>query len=502
MRLFWGLIFTICCIHSSWGQNYNFSEKSRLIILADMGNEPDEEQQMMHLLMCSHAFDLEGLIAVTGKFLRPENKNPYKQRLHPERFHHLIEGYSKVIDNLKRHAKGWPEPNYLKSIVASGQSGYGIEATGPGQSSEGSQLIIKSVEKKDPRPIYVVVNAGSNTLAQTIKDYATNHSNEEVQNFIRKLRVFENGAQDNAGAWICHHYPDIHWIRSNYQTYCYGGPSVDGGFNNRGKKQNLGPYTWEPYAYSGIGQHQWALEHIIGNHGPFGVYYPLRQFRGGGISFLEGGGTIPWLCLINQGLSDIEHPHWGGWSGRYSKVKHKDIWSKHVSVNEDEKAFSPFLVFKEEKDRWVDPATNEIMDHEFAAVWRWRRAFFNDFRCRMDWCHQPYEMANHHPIAVIGGDTTDRILHMDVQPGSLHSLDASNSFDPDGDTLLFKWWHYPEAGTYPKPIPLSNPKASKIDFRIPGDADGKDIHIILEVSDQSDIASLFDYRRIVFNVKD
>ena len=38
--------------------------KHRLIILADMGNEPDEEQQMAHMLMGSNEFDLEGLMAV------------------------------------------------------------------------------------------------------------------------------------------------------------------------------------------------------------------------------------------------------------------------------------------------------------------------------------------------------------------------------------------------------------------------------------------------------
>ena len=42
----------------------------RLIILADMGNEPDEEQQMVHMLMYSNEFDIEGLIAVTGKYLK------------------------------------------------------------------------------------------------------------------------------------------------------------------------------------------------------------------------------------------------------------------------------------------------------------------------------------------------------------------------------------------------------------------------------------------------
>ena len=58
--------------------------RARLIILADMGNEPDEEQQMAHMLMCCNAFDLDALIAVTGKYLRPESKIEYRRSLHPE----------------------------------------------------------------------------------------------------------------------------------------------------------------------------------------------------------------------------------------------------------------------------------------------------------------------------------------------------------------------------------------------------------------------------------
>jgi hypothetical protein len=64
--------------------------KTRLVILDDMGNEADEEQQMMHMLMYANEFDLEGLIAVTGKYVQPASKDPYRQKLHPELFHHLF----------------------------------------------------------------------------------------------------------------------------------------------------------------------------------------------------------------------------------------------------------------------------------------------------------------------------------------------------------------------------------------------------------------------------
>jgi len=36
--------------------------------------------------------------------------------LHPELFVNIIDAYAKVLDNLKKHASGWHDPDYLKSI--------------------------------------------------------------------------------------------------------------------------------------------------------------------------------------------------------------------------------------------------------------------------------------------------------------------------------------------------------------------------------------------------
>lgn len=315
--------------------------------------------------------------------------------------------------------------------------------------------------------------------------------------FIRKLRVFENGAQDNAGSWICHQFPEIHWIRSNYQTYCYAGPSWDGSKNNKGAMDNLGPHTWKPYAYNGLGQHQWALEHIIGNHGELGRQYPIRQLRRS-LVYLEGGGTIPFLALINKGLASIDHPHWGGWSGRYSKEKKENVWSKHASVATEETKHVPFTVHSEVEDQWTDSSTGNKYENIYAPVWRWRSAFFNDFQCRMDWCIKPFEEANHHPTAVINGNSSNQILMIKSRVGSILSFDAGQSFDVDKDSISFKWTHYKEAGTYPKLLKLED--TSLLSFQVPSDAAGKEIHLILEVQDRSTIASLSDYRRVVINV--
>ncbi len=467
------------------------SQRSRLIVLADMGNEPDEEQQMLHLLACSNAFDLEGLIAVTGKYLRPEHREEYRRSLHPELFTRLIDGYAKVYSNLQQHANGWPTPEHLQSVVASGQTGYGIEATREGKSCAGSQLIIDATMKPDPRPLHIVVNAGANTLAQSLRDYRQQHTPEEVKAFVAKLRICENGAQDNAGAWICHTFPEIFWVRSNYQTYCYGGPN-----NNQ-----LGPHSWKPFDYNVEGQDAWAKENVRENHGALGELYPVRAM-GKKVHFIEGGGTIPWVGLICRGLTDSAEPSWGGWSGRFTSNKLANVWSRHKDIEGEEKASVPFSVYTETKDSWTDPDDGKVYDNDYAPVWRWRQAMWNDFQARMDWCVQPYEKANHPPHASLNGDTSDKILKFNAKTGDVITFDASGSIDPDGDALRYAWWFYSESGAQPygKALPIEQSSTPEIAVKIPPDAEGKELHLILEVWDQSKIVSLVDYRRAVIAV--
>lgn len=489
--------FVIFSVHIGFAQPI----KHRLIVLADMGNEPDEVQQMVHLMLYANEFEVEGLIAVTGKFLNPQQKRPYRRVLHPELFHEIIDGYEHILPNLKKHADGWPEADYLRSIVKNGQPDYGINGTGEGQSTEGSDLIKSCLLKNDPRPLYVVVNAGSNTLAQALLELENTHSAKKLKEFLGKLRVYENGAQDNAGAWICQRYPSIHWIRSNYQTYSYGGPSWESKDENDKQKMNLGPYSWQPYEYSAMGQHHWTLTHIRGNHGMLGKVYPLRQTHAGRIVFVEGGGTIPWLGLVHQGLSSIDHPNWGGWSGRYTKEKVRNSWSKHESVKIDEEKYGNFHQYIDDSDNWIDPLSGTIFNSIYSPVWRWRQAFFNDFQCRMDWCVQSYENANHQPIAAINGDREEKIHIISCKAGEVLSFDASDSIDPDGDALQFSWWIYPEAGTYPDPIELKEANGPNLSFNVPADAAGREIHLILQLVDQNKTASLTDYRRIVLQVE-
>ncbi len=474
------------------------SPRARLIILADMGNEPDEEQQMAHMLACCNEFEPEALIAVTGKYLRPESKIEYRRHLHPELFHRLIDGYAKVLPNLKLHAQGWPEADFLHSIVYEGQKGYGIADVGEGKSSPGSEAVVRALLRDDPRPLWMVINAGANTLAQALTDLRTRFKGDaaKLAALVAKLRVFENGAQDNSGAWICHEFPKIRWIRSNYQTYAYGGP----GGRDGGLRTGLGPHFWKPYPYTVEGQHQWLKEHVQVGHGALGELYPDRRW-GTNAGFMEGGGTVPWLGLVNKGLFDINQPAWGGWSGRFTANKVENFWSRHADIKVDELQVAPFYTHREASDVWTDPESGETFHGDYVPVWRWRPAMYADFICRMDWCVKPFKEANHHPVAAFDGDPSDTIVRRKARAAEVLDFDASASTDPDGDPLIFSWWQYEEAGTYPGRVFIEDAAAAKAKVHIPTGAGGKQIHIILEVRDQNSIASLHDYRRVVIEVE-
>lgn len=463
--------------------------RSRLIVMADMGNEPDEIQQMMHLMMYSNEIDIEGLIACSGKYLHADRTDG-RTETHPELFHQLVDAYAEVVENLKAHDDGWPEAADLRRVISSGSAGYGIDDVEPGRSNEASRQIEAAILKEDPRPLYIVCNAGANTLAQSLVDLDRTRTSEQMDELCKRLIVFENGAQDNSGAWIAGKYPAIAWHRSNHQTYSYGGPGAA-----------EGPYTWEPFLRDPNGQNEWAAKHIMNQHGALGAVFPPRTM-GGRLHFIEGGGTIPWAGLVNHGLADPQHLQWGGWSGRFSKQRHANVFSRHREIRDDEQSYDEFLMFEadSETETWADPIHDDVFQGRSVPVWRFRRAMFNDFKARMDWCVKSFDDANHNPVAAINGDTADTIIHLKATPGQSVTLDASDSSDPDGDGLRFAWWDYPEAGTFQGDIAIKSPSVDSATLTVPQDAAGSEIHVILEVIDDNPIVSLHDYRRVVIAV--
>ena len=85
------------------------------------------------------------------------------------------------------------------------------------------------------------------------------------------------------------------------------------------------------------------------------------------------------MGLVHNGLTDINQPHWGGWSGRFTKEKVKNEWSRHKDIQKDEEKYGEFYLYTEDADNWDDPETEVNYNNEYAPIWRWRRAMYNDF---------------------------------------------------------------------------------------------------------------------------
>ncbi len=114
----------------------------------------------------------------------------------------------------------------------------------------------------------------------------------------------------------------------------------------------------------------------------------------------------------------------------------------------------------------------------------------------MDWCVKPYTGANHPPVAVVNGDRSRRVVMVRGAPGSPVTLSAEGSSDPDRDALSYRWWVYPEAGTYEGSVAVQDENTPKAVVQVPEEARGKEIHVILEVTDDGS-RRLTGYRRVV-----
>jgi hypothetical protein len=268
-----------------------------------------------------------------------------------------------------------------------------------------------------------------------------------------------------------------------------------------------GPVTWDKAEYAGVGQYLWARQNIQTGHGPLGELYPTRmQWKRPDLYHtLEGGGTSTWIGHVNQGLYVPEEFTWGGWGGRFEKEKRENVLADQLKSGADlvetENPYKPFYMYPEAKDRWTDPDTGMEYNDAGTPIYRWRRAYQNDFQARMDWGIMPFEQANHNPVAAFNGDITNGIVYYTVHAGDLIPLDASASYDPDGGNLLYRWFVYPEAGNYSGDVNIDGQNLAVAKIKIPSDACGRQIHLILEVLDQNNIVSLYDYRRIVFRVE-
>jgi hypothetical protein len=465
----------------------DFSGNPRIMVISDIGNEPDDQMSLVRLLLYSKETEIEGLIASTSTWQRAA--------VHPETMRALIRAYGQVRPNLLLHAKGWPTAEDLDRRVFTGQSGYGLSATGDGKVSEGAEAIIRAVDRNDPRPLWVCIWGGANTLAQALLHVRATRRPDEIGKFVGKLRVYSISDQDDAGPWMRREFPSLFYIvQPSTQTggeYYYAtwtGISGDLYYRNCAGA-NLTTVT-----------NQW-LDANIRRKGPLGKVYPK-------FAFIMEGDTPSFLGLIDNGLNAWRRPDWGGWGGRY--VYRQPYGETHPIWTQGGDLFGRVT----SQDTVTGADGNEHTSDQ-ATIWRWRDAFQNDFAARMDWTVADYAHANHNPLVEVNGQSGTAPIVIDAEVGKPVRLDASGSHDPDGQGLHYTWFHYAEAGgtgTNLAAVTISDTDTATavvtataacrpqwLPGVVPCSGTGT-AHVILAVTDDG-APRLTSYRRIILNVR-
>ncbi|MBN1482888.1 DUF1593 domain-containing protein [candidate division KSB1 bacterium] len=437
------------------------AEKHRIILLTDIGGDRDDEQSFTRFLMYADQYDIEGLIATSIRIFPKDKHRPLDGEPQPHYLVNFINAYGKVRDNLLKHSEGWPEPEALLAVIRKGvKTGRdapfnirtGISGEGSGhypldqligddKDTEATELIIKVVDRDDPRPIWIPIWGGSVELAQALWRVRNDRSEEDLKKFISKLRVYAWGHQDASGLWIQENFPDLFYIVST------------GGIL----------YSADPKLHS----KEWLDTHVRFDHGPLGALCPIRHGE------LGGADSETFLGLIPNGLSEMEHPDWGGWGGRLKKQPGSE-------------------------KQWIDVESNLDPDNLGHTISRWAPHFQNDYQARLDWCVKEFAEANHPPQPVLNGDTSLDAIEITAKPGERIELDASGSSDIDQDELFYTWRFYPEAGNYFGWIDIENENNKSTGFVIPKDAAGTTLHIVLILTDDGS-PPLTRYRRLVIH---
>ena len=448
------------------------------MVLDTYASDPILLHSMIRFLLYANEWDIEGIITSSSQYHWTGHNWAGDNWIAPD-----LKAYEQVYSNLLKHDPGYPTPAYLRERTVLGN----VKAVGEMEEvTAGSQLIVDVLlDETDDSPIWIQAWGGMNTIARALKTIEEEYPHK-MSYVANKIRFFFIWEQDNT----YQEYIKPHWGKFNIETII--SDQFVAFF-----------YTWDrtmPPREKKFYEAEWMNANILKNHGPLCSLYKAHDGTKKGYQvgdFRSEGDTPAFLYNINNGLRSSESPDWGGWAGRYARIR-SNTWLDPVH--------EPGYEYPE--GRWYTSSAwgrqrlkkNIKNDTELVAylkpIWRWTEALQNDFASRADWCVRSYEDANHPPVVSMAHS-----LDLNVTQGELVQLNASGTMDPDGDALSYHWWQYEEADTYEGVVEIMDDAGQTASFSVPQDAsNGSTIHIVCEVTDNG-APSLTRYQRVVVHAQ-
>ncbi|MCQ2221423.1 MAG: DUF1593 domain-containing protein [Prevotella sp.] len=460
------ILFVICVAFAMAINSYS-QLKPRVVILTDIGRpdlEPDDTESLVHLLCYADMLEIEGIITSTGW-----NCDPYPTESAAYR-DSVVEAYATDVHMLmkrsgqveftslnkesgKQKIGYWPSAEYIRSRCKMGSQRAGIGVIGKDNDSEGSELIIRLADEKDNRPIWVCAWGGANTLAQAIWKIQQTRTPEQLKAFLNKLRLYTITDQDMV--WAMREnlaYSSHQWMRREFA-------------------EDL-KFVWNEGAWQlqcELGKQHWQkIQQQIQGHATLGKQYPDYKY---GVE----GDTPSFLNVIPNGLHNPEEPMQAAWSGYHTWTLTKDS------------ATYAWTSIQEPVQRLSEGYYNHFyLDN------------LNDFIARIEWAEKGE--GNHNPMAIINGKKGTDAIVIDAVAGQNVMLDASKSYDTDGDELSFFWHQQKGIGKTEVELHEFSNNLSAVKIHIPDTFHNDEIHIICEVHDKSNY-TLPAYRRIIIRNK-